>query len=124
MDPLASAVADELRDLPPLPTVFFGHSMGAAVAYETLLRLEQAGAPVHIARLRVSGRSPGCAAGPAVCTDEEVAAARSPGGTHAAVFDDRACDSCSCQRSATTRRATPWPTRTACSCSARSTRTT
>ncbi|MER7482176.1 alpha/beta fold hydrolase [Streptomyces sp. NPDC126510] len=89
MDPLVSAVADELRDLPPLPTVFFGHSMGAAVAYETLLRLEQAGAAAHITRLCVSGRSPDGAAGPAVRTDEEVVeAVTSLGGTHAAVFDD------------------------------------
>ncbi|MFJ7196299.1 MULTISPECIES: hypothetical protein [unclassified Streptomyces] len=30
--PRASAHADELLALPSLPTVFFGHSMGAAVA--------------------------------------------------------------------------------------------
>ncbi|MEU3032769.1 thioesterase II family protein [Streptomyces incarnatus] len=89
MNPLASAIADELLTLPPLPTVFFGHSMGAAVAYETLLRLQQAGAAAHIARLCVSGRSPDGAAGPAVQTDEElVEAVRCLGGTHAAVFDD------------------------------------
>ncbi|MFI6107155.1 thioesterase II family protein [Streptomyces sp. NPDC051310] len=89
MEPLVSAVADELLALPPLPTVFFGHSMGAAVAYETLLRLERAGA-AHVTRLCVSGRSPdGAADRPAVRTDDEVVeAVRSLGGTHAAVFDD------------------------------------
>ncbi len=88
MDPLASAVAGELLSLPPLPTVFFGHSMGAAVAYETLLRLEGAGT-THVTRLCVSGRSPDGAAGPAVRTDDEVVeAVRALGGTHAAVWDD------------------------------------
>ncbi|MFJ6728074.1 thioesterase II family protein [Streptomyces sp. NPDC091281] len=89
MDSLASAIADELLALPPLPTVFFGHSMGAAVAYETLGRLQQAGGAVHITRLCVSGRSPDGAAAPALRTDEEVVeAVRSLGGTQAAVFDD------------------------------------
>jgi pyochelin biosynthetic protein PchC len=88
MDPLASAVAGELLTLPALPTVFFGHSMGAAVAYETLLRLAQAGAE-HVTRLCVSGRSPDGSGGPAVRTDDEVVAAvRSLGGTNAAVFSD------------------------------------
>lgn len=88
MDPLASAVADELLALPPLPTVLFGHSMGAAVAYETLLRVERAGAG-HVTRLCVSGRSPDGSGGPVVRTDDEVVeAVRSLGGTHAAVFDD------------------------------------
>ncbi|NNJ06159.1 thioesterase [Streptomyces sp. PKU-MA01144] len=88
MDPLAAAVADALLALPPVPTVFFGHSMGAAVAYETLLRLEGAGA-CHVTRLCVSGRSPDGAARPAVRTDDEVVeAVGSLGGTHAAVLDD------------------------------------
>ncbi|MFI5977261.1 thioesterase II family protein [Streptomyces sp. NPDC051452] len=89
MDPLTSAVAEELLALPPLPTVFFGHSMGAAVAYETLLRLDQAGAAAHITRLCVSGRSPDDFAGPAVRTDDDVVeAVRSLGGTHAEVLDN------------------------------------
>lgn len=88
MDPLAAAVTDALLALPPLPTVFFGHSMGAAVAYETLLRVERTGA-AHVTRLCVSGRSPDGAAGPAVRTDDEVVeAVGSLGGTHAAVLDD------------------------------------
>ncbi|WP_280273467.1 thioesterase II family protein [Nocardia wallacei] len=32
---LGRAVAAELRERPPLPTVLFGHSMGASVAFET-----------------------------------------------------------------------------------------
>ncbi|GGL01119.1 thioesterase II family protein [Mangrovihabitans endophyticus] len=37
---LADAVAAQLRELTPKPTVFFGHSMGAILAFETALRLE------------------------------------------------------------------------------------
>ncbi|MEU6370179.1 alpha/beta fold hydrolase [Streptomyces sp. NPDC046931] len=88
MDPLASAVSEALSALPPLPTVLFGHSMGAAVAYEVLIRLERAGAP-HITRLCVSGRGPGSASRTALRTDDEVVeAVMSLGGTHAGFFDD------------------------------------
>ncbi|OJF16274.1 thioesterase II family protein [Couchioplanes caeruleus] len=38
---LADAVVAELRVLSPKPTVFFGHSMGAILAYEAALRLER-----------------------------------------------------------------------------------
>ncbi|MGW0771801.1 thioesterase II family protein [Streptomyces sp. NPDC002676] len=88
MAPLASAVSEALWALPPLPTVLFGHSMGAAIAYEVLIRLEQAGAP-HITRLCVSGRAPGSAPRTAVRTDDEVVErVMSLGGTHAGFFDD------------------------------------
>lgn len=44
-DPLAHA----LLGLPPLPTVLFGHSMGALIAFETARRLQTAGrAPVGL----------------------------------------------------------------------------
>lgn len=49
----ATLAVDALRALPPLPTVFFGHSMGALLAYEAALRLPDA-PPVALA---VSGRS-------------------------------------------------------------------
>ncbi|MCX2731044.1 alpha/beta fold hydrolase [Saccharopolyspora sp. NFXS83] len=39
---LADLIAEELREQPAKPTVFFGHSMGAAVAFETAWRLERA----------------------------------------------------------------------------------
>ncbi|EST38543.1 hypothetical protein N566_06845 [Streptomycetaceae bacterium MP113-05] len=88
MAPLSSAVAQQLLTLAPVRTVLFGHSMGAAVAYETLLRLEDAGA-AHFTRLCVSGRSLTGAPGKAVRTDEEVIeAVRSLGGTNGLVFDD------------------------------------
>lgn len=41
---LADAVAAELRTLGDKPTVYFGHSMGAILAFETALRLERDGA--------------------------------------------------------------------------------
>ena len=37
---LARLVAAQIHALPPKPTVYFGHSMGAAVAFETAWRLE------------------------------------------------------------------------------------
>lgn len=49
----ATLAVDALRALPPLPTVFFGHSMGALLAYEAALRLPDS-PPVALA---VSGRS-------------------------------------------------------------------
>lgn len=63
---LADLLADELAALSDKPTVFFGHSMGAALAFETAHRLEQRGtrAPRSVI---ASGRR-----GPATRRDEEV----------------------------------------------------
>jgi surfactin synthase thioesterase subunit len=54
MHELADQVAERLRPCLDRPTVFFGHSMGATIAYETALRLAATGAP---ASLFVSGRA-------------------------------------------------------------------
>src|SRR5436305_687475 len=35
LNELADVVTTEIRALDPLPTVYFGHSMGAALAFET-----------------------------------------------------------------------------------------
>lgn len=55
MTELVDGIADQLRPLLDLPSVLFGHSMGAAVGYEVARRLEarRAGAP---RLLVVSGR--------------------------------------------------------------------
>ncbi|WP_067467633.1 thioesterase II family protein [Actinomadura macra] len=52
---LADAIRDAVLPLAEGPLAFFGHSMGAVLAYEVALRLEEAGAP-PLARLFVSGR--------------------------------------------------------------------
>lgn len=52
---LADAIFEVVRPLAERPLAFFGHSMGAVLAYEVALRLEEAGAPPLI-RLYVSGR--------------------------------------------------------------------
>lgn len=57
---LADEIFAAVRPLAARPLVFFGHSMGAVLAYEVALRLEAAGAePLY--RLYVSGRrAPSC----------------------------------------------------------------
>ncbi|MGC5053375.1 thioesterase II family protein [Micromonospora sp. DT48] len=54
---MATQVAAELRQLPPVRCALIGHSLGALVAYETARAMRDSGAPVH--HLFVSG-----AAGP------------------------------------------------------------
>ncbi|MGW1772600.1 thioesterase II family protein [Streptomyces sp. NPDC002104] len=89
MDALSPQIAAELLAETPVPTVLLGHSMGAAVAYESLLRLEAAGAD-HVTRLCVSGRGLHApAAVPPARTDEElIAAVTSLGGPHVAVWSN------------------------------------
>ena len=43
---LAAAIADGIRDSLERPFVFFGHSMGALIAYETACRLQQLSLPL------------------------------------------------------------------------------
>lgn len=55
MADLAAPLAAASASLPGLPTVFFGHSMGASVAYETALGLER-DYGIGLTALCVSGR--------------------------------------------------------------------
>ncbi|WP_405920805.1 thioesterase II family protein [Streptomyces longwoodensis] len=86
---LADAVAEEVTRHVRGPYAFFGHSMGAVVAYETARRLHGHGAPV---RLFLSGRgAPGDEPGvhDRIGTDAELlAVAAGLGGTAADLLDD------------------------------------
>jgi pyochelin biosynthetic protein PchC len=76
MEDLAAPLAAACASLPDLPTVFFGHSMGASVAYETALRLE-CGYGIGLAALCVSGRSaPGSGRQRAFLPDDDDALGR------------------------------------------------
>lgn len=57
MADMAKGAAEALSPLAERPYALFGHSMGAAVAYETALRLREQGKPEPV-RLVVSGREP------------------------------------------------------------------
>lgn len=63
---LADLIAEELRSLSEKPTVFFGHSMGATLAFEVARRLEQDG-PGAPGAIIASGRR-----GPSTKRDETV----------------------------------------------------
>ncbi|MCQ4212410.1 alpha/beta fold hydrolase [Streptomyces longispororuber] len=91
LDELADRVFEVIGDLDDRPLALFGHSMGAVLAYEVALRLQDAGLPDPV-RLFVSGRR-----APSrdrderlhVSTDEELLAeVRRLGGSHAVLLDD------------------------------------
>ncbi|MFI9203811.1 thioesterase II family protein [Streptomyces sp. NPDC053048] len=88
---LADRLAEETAALTDRPYAFFGHSMGAVLAYETARRLEQRSVPGP-ERLFLSGRgAPGARPNPhdQVRTDAHVLAAiRRLGGTTGGVFQD------------------------------------
>ncbi|MER5358608.1 alpha/beta fold hydrolase [Streptomyces sp. NPDC002785] len=54
----ADAIAAELKPWLDMPTAFFGHSMGAVLAYEVALRLERDGLPGPIALFASGRRAP------------------------------------------------------------------
>ncbi|MGW3939388.1 thioesterase II family protein [Streptomyces phaeochromogenes] len=88
---LARRIADRLLEGGDAPCFFFGHSMGALVAYETARALRRSGAPGP-QRLFLSGRgapAPVPAPHDRLRGDAEIlAAVRRLGGTDAAVLED------------------------------------
>jgi medium-chain acyl-[acyl-carrier-protein] hydrolase len=48
MSTLVDALAEVLEPLLSVPFAFFGHSMGAAIAFEAAKRLRRPGGPVHL----------------------------------------------------------------------------
>lgn len=91
IDVLADRITEQLLYLSNKPTVFFGHSMGATLAFEVAWRLEQKGFDAPL-RVIVSGRR-----GPTINRREKIhlssdagllAEIRMLNGTDSAVFDD------------------------------------
>ncbi|MFF8940365.1 thioesterase II family protein [Streptomyces paradoxus] len=89
---MAADLADAVRPLLDRPVVFFGHSMGAVVAYETALLLQDSGTPPH--RLIASGsraphrERPSLPEGEAFTEEAVVAAVMQLGGTDAQLLSD------------------------------------
>ncbi|KUM88392.1 oleoyl-ACP hydrolase [Streptomyces cellostaticus] len=88
---LADRIFEVIRHLDDRPLALFGHSMGAGLAYEVALRMQDAGLPAPV-RLFASGRR-----APSRDRDERlhlgsdeqlVAEVRKLGGSHAALLDD------------------------------------
>jgi medium-chain acyl-[acyl-carrier-protein] hydrolase len=57
--PLAEAITEAIRPLTDLPFAFFGHSLGAVVAYETARRLRESGGPGPVQIIVSARRAPG-----------------------------------------------------------------
>jgi surfactin synthase thioesterase subunit len=89
---LADAIFPEVEPLAGRPLAFFGHSMGAILAYEVAIRMERAGLP-RLERLYVSGRrAPSCHREESVhrgSDDEIIAELRELSGTEARLLADR-----------------------------------
>lgn len=59
LEEVAVGIAAALREVPPLPTVMFGHSLGGLLCYEAACRVEAACAPGTLRHVFFSGcRSP------------------------------------------------------------------
>ncbi|QXJ21804.1 thioesterase [Actinomadura graeca] len=86
---LADGLVDEIGSLPIVPTVFFGHSMGAVVAYETARRLRPGnGRPALLAVSALPAPHIQRAGGIHLCDDEGlVAELAKVGGSAAALAD-------------------------------------
>ncbi|MFG3409648.1 thioesterase II family protein [Streptomyces sp. NPDC048142] len=91
IDALADALTEVVRSELHGPFAFFGHSMGAVIAYETARRLSERRASTPV-RMFLSARgAPGVVPNPRdrIATDAELlAAVRRLGGTATALLDD------------------------------------
>ncbi|MGW7824382.1 thioesterase II family protein, partial [Streptomyces puniciscabiei] len=90
---LADRLSEEIGALSDKSTVFFGHSMGAVLAFETALRLEERGANPPRAIVASGRRAPSCRRPERVHHGDDaavIAEMKLLNGTDAAVFGDDA----------------------------------
>jgi surfactin synthase thioesterase subunit len=88
---LADLIAEELAALSAKPTVFFGHSMGAVLAFETAYRLERAGTNPPATVVASGRRAPSTRRADRVHERDDqglIAELRLLNGTDSAVFGD------------------------------------
>jgi surfactin synthase thioesterase subunit len=88
---LADEIAEQLAALSAKPTVFFGHSMGAVLAFETAYRLEQAGTNAPATVVASGRRAPSTRRDDRVHERDDqglIAELRRLNGTDSAVFGD------------------------------------
>ena len=92
MDPLVDALVDEVAPAMTPPFAFFGHSMGATVAFELARRLEAIGAPTPVLLFASAARAPHIADPDASQNpppdDAVLETVRTLGGAPAEVLDD------------------------------------
>lgn len=88
---LADRITEQLLDLSEKPTVFFGHSMGATLAFEVASRLEQKGANTPRCLIASGRRAPSTQRKEGVHLHDDdgiIAELRQLNGTDSALLDD------------------------------------
>lgn len=91
IDVLADRVAEQLIQLTEMPTLFFGHSMGATLAFEVAFRLEKRARNAPLGIIASGRRAPGIPPSEIVHTRDDagvIKEIRRLNGTQSAVLED------------------------------------
>ncbi len=91
IDTLADKIAEQLLRLSDKPTLFFGHSMGATLAFEVAWRLEERGRNAPLRVIASGRRAPGIVGGEKIHQRDDagiIAEIRRLNGTESALLED------------------------------------